>query len=58
VESLLYPSAKIKEGYHSVIITTKDQQELSGVITKETDTDITLRNAANIEVPVAVKNIA
>ncbi len=58
VESLLYPSAKIKEGYHSVIITTKDQQELSGVITKETDTEITLRNAANIEVPVAVKNIA
>jgi putative heme-binding domain-containing protein len=58
VESLLYPSAKIKEGYHSVIITTKDQQELSGVITKETDTEITLRNAANIEVAVAVKNIA
>ncbi|MBC7368748.1 MAG: c-type cytochrome, partial [Undibacterium sp.] len=58
VESLLYPSAKIKEGYHSVIITTKDQQELSGVITKETDTELTLRNAANIEVPVAVKNIA
>jgi putative heme-binding domain-containing protein len=58
VESLIYPNAKIKEGYHSVIITTKDAQELSGVITKETATEITLRNAANIEVPVAVKNIA
>ena len=58
VESLLYPSAKIKEGYHSVIITTKDQQELSGMITKETATEIILRNAANQEVQVAVKNVA
>ena len=58
VESLLYPSAKIKEGYHSVIITTKDQQELSGMITRETATEIMLRNAANQEVQVAVKNIA
>lgn len=58
VESLLYPSAKIKEGYHSVIITTKDKQELSGMITRETATEIVLRNAANIEVAVAVKNVA
>ena len=58
VESMLYPSAKIKEGYHSVVISTKDQQELSGMITRETDTEIILRNAANQEVSVAVKNIA
>ena len=58
VESLLYPSAKIKEGYHSVIITTKDQQELSGMIVRETATEIVLRNAANQEVQVAVKNVA
>jgi len=58
VESVLYPSAKIKEGYHSVIITTKDQQELSGMITRETATEITLRNAANQAVQVAVQNVA
>ena len=58
VESVLYPSAKIKEGYHSVIITTKDQQELNGMITRETVTEITLRNAANQEVQVAVQNVA
>ncbi len=58
VESLLYPSAKIKEGYHSVILTTNDQQELSGMITRETATEIILRNAANQEVQVAVKNVA
>ena len=58
VESLLYPGAKIKEGYHSVILTTKDQQELSGMITRETATEILLRNAAGQEVAVAVKNVA
>src|SRR5260221_8106391 len=49
VESLLYPSAKIKEGYHSVAITTKDNQEFSGMIVKETENEIILRDAANAE---------
>ena len=57
VESLLYPSAKIKEGYHSVLIATKDGQELSGMITKETDTEILLRNAANQEVSIPTQAV-
>ena len=58
VESLLYPGAKIKEGYHSALIATKDGQEHSGMITKETDTEITLRTAANQDVSIPVKDIA
>jgi putative heme-binding domain-containing protein len=58
VEALLYPNAKIKEGYHSVLITTKDEMEFSGIIVKETDNEIILRNAANQEVSVAENNIA
>ncbi len=58
VESLLYPNAKIKEGFHSVVIATKDEQELSGIVVKESETEVILRNAANQEVSVATKNIA
>ncbi len=58
VESLLYPNAKIKEGYHSVLIATKDGQEHSGMIAKEGDTEIVLRTAANQDVSIATKDIA
>jgi putative heme-binding domain-containing protein len=57
VESLLYPSAKIKEGYHSVLIATKDGQELSGMIARENDTEVVLRNAANQDVSIPIRNI-
>ncbi|HEY1110474.1 MAG TPA: HEAT repeat domain-containing protein, partial [Opitutaceae bacterium] len=57
VESLLYPNAKIKEGYHSASISTRDGRELSGMIAKESDTEIVLRTAANEDVSVATKDI-
>ncbi len=58
VESLVYPNRKIKEGYHSVVIETKDEQEFSGVLTRQSDTQLFIRNAANQEVAVAKNNIA
>lgn len=58
VESLVRPNAKIKEGFHSVIVQTKDEQEFSGIIARETGTELVLRNAANQEVSVAKNNIA
>jgi putative heme-binding domain-containing protein len=58
IEALLYPNAKIKEGYHSVVLTTKDGRELSGMIARETGTEVILRDAANQEVSVATQNIA
>ncbi|MEW6306635.1 MAG: PVC-type heme-binding CxxCH protein, partial [Verrucomicrobiota bacterium] len=57
VESLLFPNSKIKEGYHSTIIETKDEQEFSGVLVRETSQELILRNAANEEVSVAKNNI-
>ena len=57
VESLIYPNAKIKEGYHSTTITTKDDQEYNGIVIKETDNEVVVRNAANQEVSVAKNNI-
>ncbi len=58
VESLLYPSAKIKEGYHSVLIGTKDGKEINGMITRESGTEVVLRDAANQEISIPTNNIA
>ncbi len=58
VEALYYPNAKIKEGFHSVVITMKDDQEFSGIVVKESENEVVLRNAANQEVSVAKNNIA
>jgi hypothetical protein len=58
VEALLYPSAKIKEGYHSALIATKDGQEHSGMITKEGPTEVLLRTADNKDVSIPAATIA
>src|SRR5690606_31606220 len=52
------PSAKIKEGYHSALISTRDGQEHSGMIAKEGDTEILLRTADNQEISIPAHNIA
>lgn len=57
VEALLLPSAKIKEGYHSVIVETKDGEELTGTLARETQQEIFLRNVAGKEVAVAKGNL-
>ncbi|MFA6543248.1 MAG: PVC-type heme-binding CxxCH protein [Limisphaerales bacterium] len=57
VESLLLPSAKIKEGFHGVTIETKDDLEYNGILVRETGQEIVLRNAQNQEVSVAVANV-
>jgi putative heme-binding domain-containing protein len=58
VESLLFPNRKVKEGYHSVILETKDEMELSGILVRETDDQLFIRDASNREVAVAKNNIA
>jgi putative heme-binding domain-containing protein len=57
VESIQFPNRKIKEGFHAVALETKDDQELSGIIVRETDSQLFLRDVANREVPVAKNNI-
>ncbi|MDA1274986.1 MAG: HEAT repeat domain-containing protein [Verrucomicrobia bacterium] len=52
IESLLYPNRKIKEGYHSVVVETKDGQEYSGVPVRETDSELIIRDAADREVSI------
>jgi len=58
VEALLLPSAKIKEGYPSVNIETKDDQSFSGTLARETPEEVVLRTATGAEVSIAKSNIA
>lgn len=46
IESLLNPSAKIKEGYHTTVVTTKDGGVFAGAIVKNDGQTVTLRDAA------------
>jgi len=57
IESVLYPNRKIKEGYHSVVVETKDNEELTGILVRETDQQLVLRDASNREVEAPKKNI-
>jgi putative heme-binding domain-containing protein len=57
IESVLYPNRKIKEGYHSVIVETKDGMDLSGVLVSENSDELILRDATGKDTTVAKKNI-
>lgn len=57
VESLLMPSAKIKEGYAAVIVETRDGEETTGTLARETPEELFLRNAAGQEVAVPKQRI-
>jgi putative heme-binding domain-containing protein len=58
VESIQFPNRKIKEGYHATLVETKDDQELSGILVRETTEQLIIRDASNKEVAVAKNNIA
>ncbi len=57
IESVFYPNRKIKEGYHSVLIETKDDEELSGILVRENSEQLVLRNAIDKEISIAKNNI-
>lgn len=49
VESLLLPSARIKEGYQTVAVTLKDGSDVAGTLARETAAELVLRTAAGGE---------
>jgi putative heme-binding domain, Pirellula/Verrucomicrobium type len=57
IESVLYPNRKIKEGYHSVIVETKDGMDLSGVLVSENSDELILRDATGKDTTIAKNNI-
>ncbi len=57
VESIYYPNRKIKEGYHSVVVETKDNQVLFGMLENQNENEIFLRDVANQRATVPKANI-
>jgi putative heme-binding domain-containing protein len=57
VESLLQPVAKIKEGYHSLNVTTNEGKVLSGVKLRETADQLVLRDAEDHEITIPKASI-
>ena len=58
IESVWFPNRKIKEGYHALMVETKDGQEFSGVLVRENAEQLVLRDATGREVSVAKANVA
>lgn len=58
VESLLSPNEKVKEGYHSLIVETNKGEEYSGILVREDQSEIVMRNAANQTFSVAKQDVA
>src|SRR6185369_2366822 len=57
VESLFYPNRKIKEGYHAIVLETQDGQELSGVLVRENNEQLVIRDVSNREVALPKNSI-
>ena len=58
IESLINPSAKIKEGYHMVMVTTKDGKVVSGGLVNDGAEELVIRDPANQILKVAKANVA
>ena len=57
IESVFYPNRKIKEGFHTVLVETKDGEEYSGILVRENSDELVLRDATNKEIPISKNNI-
>jgi putative heme-binding domain-containing protein len=57
IESVLYPNRKIKEGYHTIIVETKDGQEFSGTLAREEPQRLVLHDATDKEINILKYNI-
>lgn len=58
IESLLEPSKKIKEGYHTTLVTTKKGETFAGAIAGEDANELVVRDAAGIEHRIPKTEIA
>ncbi|RBP43936.1 putative membrane-bound dehydrogenase-like protein [Roseimicrobium gellanilyticum] len=58
IESILNPTAKIKEGYHMTMVTTKDGRVVAGGVAQDGSDELVIRDAANQMHKVAKADIA
>jgi putative heme-binding domain-containing protein len=58
LESLLYPSRKIKEGFHAVTVTTVDERIFTGRPSRETDDELVLLTSDGKEESIPKRDIS
>ncbi|MDB4662382.1 HEAT repeat domain-containing protein, partial [Verrucomicrobiales bacterium] len=58
IDSLLQPSVKIKEGYHTVLVTLKNGDAFAGAIASETGDEIVIRDATGNENRIPKSEVA
>ena len=58
IESVVNPGAKVKEGYHSVIIETKDGKAINGTLLRSAGGSTLVRDASGAEVTIPDSMIA
>lgn len=57
IESILLPNKAVKENYHSVVVARDDGQIFSGILVRETERELVLRNADDQEISIPVDAI-
>ncbi len=57
VESVMVPGAKVKEGFNAIAVTLGGGRAASGVLSRETDRELVLRDATGAEVVIAKSDI-
>lgn len=57
VESILLPNKAVKENYHAQTVATLDGRVINGVVVRQTDRQLVLRNGDDQEVAVALDQI-
>jgi len=57
IESIFYPNRKVKEGFNSVLLETKDDEVYSGILVRDGGDQIVLRDATGKEISVAKTNV-
>ncbi|MCE9519368.1 MAG: hypothetical protein K8R87_07435, partial [Verrucomicrobia bacterium] len=57
IESSINPAAKVKEGYHGFAFSMKDGSIMNGIPVRETATEVIIRPAPGMELPLIKANI-
>jgi putative heme-binding domain-containing protein len=57
IESILLPNKAIKEGYHSLVVGTRSGRLLTGILVRETSSQLVLRDAEDREVTIPITDI-
>ncbi|MFO0906386.1 MAG: PVC-type heme-binding CxxCH protein [Pirellulales bacterium] len=57
VDSLLIPNSKVKEGFHSILVETDEGKVLTGIVVRETKTEIVLRDAEDRMVTIPTSSV-